>query len=138
MGRKKTDVIHKDAKLNDEQIKFCELYALSLERGHGVNCYANAYGIDLTEKGGYATAKVNASKLLTNTNILEYIRELFEDKDLNDIVVDNELAFVIKQNADFGSKVAAIKEYNALKTRVKNKLEVQVDNITVGYGKEED
>jgi hypothetical protein len=46
---------------------------------------------------------------------------LYECSDLNDTVVDNELAFVIKQNADFGSKVAAIKEYNAIKQRVKAK-----------------
>ena len=37
--------------------------------------------------------------------------------------MDNELAFVIKQSADFGSKVAAIKEYNQLKSRVKQKIE---------------
>lgn len=113
--------------LTDKQRKFCELYACGDTRGHGVNSYSIAYGIDLTEQGGYARCKVGASENLTKDNILQYIRDLFEDKDLNDTVVDNELAFVIKQNADFGSKVAAIKEYNQLKARIIKKIEMKVD-----------
>lgn len=112
--------------LTDEQVKFCQLYAIGHNRGHGLQCYADAYGYDLEEKGAYNTCKANASRLLTKDNILLYIRELFEDKDLNDTVVDNELAFVIKQNADFGSKVAAIKEYNQLKARITKKIDMNV------------
>lgn len=110
--------------LTNEQVAFCQLYATGEIRGHGVQCYASAYGYDLSEQGSYNTCKNNASRLLANDNILSYIRDLFEDKDLNDTVVDNELAFVIKQNADFGSKVAAIKEYNNLKARITKKLEL--------------
>lgn len=110
--------------LNDEQAHFCRLYANGENRGNGVQCYAIAYKIDLTQIGSYNSARSNASKLLTQDNILSYIRDLFEDRDLNDTVVDNELAYVIKQNADFGSKVSAIKEYNALKARITKKLEL--------------
>lgn len=113
--------------LNDEQKEFCELYAVGSMRGHGTDCYVEAYHVDLTRQGAYASARAGASRLLTNDNILSYIRDLFEDKDLNDTVVDNELAFVIKQNADFGSKVAAIKEYNQLKARITKKIEMQVN-----------
>jgi hypothetical protein len=114
--------------LNDEQKEFCELYAVGSMRGHGTDCYVEAYEVDLTRQGAYASARAGASRLLTNDNILSYIRDLFEDKDLNDTVVDNELAFVIKQNADFGSKVAAIKEYNQLKARIIKKIEAKVEN----------
>lgn len=114
--------------LNDEQTRFCQLYAIGETRGHGVRCYAEAYGFDLSEQGAYNTCKTNSCRLLTDANILSYIRDLFEDKDLNDTVVDNELAFVIKQNADFGSKVAAIKEYNQLKARIVKKIEAKVEN----------
>lgn len=114
--------------LNNEQVQFCQLYAMSVDRGHGVKCYAQAYGFDLSEQGAYNSCKVGASQLLTNPNILSYIRDLFEDKDLNDTVVDNELAFIIKQNADFGSKVAAIKEYNQLKARIVKKIEAKVEH----------
>lgn len=111
--------------LTDKQRKFCELYAVGEMRGHGVQCYATAYEYDLEEKGAYNVCRSGASENLTKPDILSYIRDLFEDKDLNDTVVDNELAFVIKQNADFGSKVAAIKEYNQLKFRIIKKLEVK-------------
>lgn len=110
--------------LNDNQVEFCRLYATGEMRGHGVRCYAQAYNKDLEQQGVYNSCKVAASHLLTQDNILSYIRDLFEDKDLNDTIVDNELAYVIKQNADFGSKVAAIKEYNALKARITKKLEL--------------
>lgn len=113
--------------LNDEQKKFCELYAIGSMRGNGVQCYIEAYEVDITQQGAYNSARANASRLLTQDSILSYIRDLFEDKDLNDTVVDNELAFVIKQNADFGSKVAAIKEYNQLKARITKKIEMQVN-----------
>lgn len=122
-----TPDIQKDSNpygLSNNQVHFCQLYAMGEYRGHGVKCYSIAYDIDTTQSSGYNTCKSNASQLLTNANILSYIRDLFEDKDLNDTVVDNELAYVIKQNADFGSKVAAIKEYNALKARITKKLEL--------------
>lgn len=127
MGKKK-DILGEGKKLNEQQDKFCQLYAYGPQRGNGVMCYAEAYDIDLSEKGAYASAKTGAWRLLTNDDVLSYIRSLYEAHDLNDTVVDNELAFVIKQNADFGSKVAAIKEYNALKARIKAK---QDDGITL-------
>lgn len=110
--------------LNEQQKRFCELYAYSTLRGNGVQCYLEAYDTDKDNPITYGSAKSSASTLLTNPNILSYIRELYEEVDLNDTVVDNELAFLIKQNADFGSKLGAIKEYNALKSRVKNKLDL--------------
>lgn len=110
--------------LTEQQLKFCEYYAIGSMRGHGVESYIEAYDIDTSKPNYYNSAKSAASRLLTNDNILSYIRSLYEDSDLNDTVVDNELAFVIKQNADFGSKVAAIKEYNQLKARITKKLEL--------------
>lgn len=114
--------------LNERQDKFCKLYAYSSNRGNGVQCYAEAYELDLDTKEGYNTARSNSSRLLTNADILSYIRSLYEQRDLNDTVVDNELAFVISQNADFGSKVAAIKEYNQLKGRIIKKIEQKNEN----------
>jgi len=127
MGRKKV-ISDEGKKINEQQELFCQLYAYGQNRGNGVLCYAEAYKIDLSEKGAYMSAKTGAWRLLTNDDILTYIRGLYESNDLNDTVVDNELAFVIKQNADFGSKVAAIKEYNALKTRIKARAD---DGLTL-------
>jgi len=138
MGKRKKTITGEAVKMNEQQRQFAELYAYGPNRGNGVLCYAEAYDVDLSDKGGYASAKSGAWRLLTNDYILSYIRELYEQADLNDTVVDNELAFVIKQNADFGSKVAAIKEYNALKQRIKNKLDIEHSGtLEIGYGKDE-
>lgn len=112
-----------DKVLNEKQIAFCELYAYSNMRGNGVQCYMEVYDTNPEKPLTYGSARAGASRLLTDVNILSYIRTLYEESELNDTVVDNELAFVIKQSADFGSKVAAIKEYNQLKSRVKQKIE---------------
>lgn len=108
--------------LNHE--KFCQLYSSNKEFfGNGVQSYVEAYNINLQKKGAYAAARANASQLLTKTNILKRIDELM-DIYINDQVVDKELAFVILQKSELSSKVAAIREYNQLKQRIKNKLEL--------------
>jgi hypothetical protein len=109
--------------LNEKQEMFCRLYASHEEFfGNGIQSYARAYNIDLESKGGYGTAKVNACKLLTKPNILKRIDELFEAHGLNDTFVDKQLEKMIVQDADFKTKLGAIKEYNLLKKRVSNKI----------------
>lgn len=111
-------------KLNPNQELFCKLYASDKEFfGNGVISYAEAYGLDLKEKGNYNTARANASRLLTNASILKRINELLEVDSLNDAFVDKQLAFVIAQNVDLSSKTAAIREYNKLKTRIVERID---------------
>jgi hypothetical protein len=102
--------------------------------GSGVESYAAAYGLDLTNQKDYNNAKVAASKLLTNSNILSRINEELDAAGLNDNFVDKQLLFAITQNADLSSKVRAIQEYNKLKQRIIEKLETKNNNkITVEY-----
>jgi len=54
--------------LNEKQKRFVEEY---FKDYNGVRAYQEAY-----PNSSYDTAKVNASKLLTNTNIREYLQEL--------------------------------------------------------------
>ena len=112
--------------LTIKQQKFCKLYTTDREFfGNGVRSYAEAYDINLKLPGQYNYARAAASRLLTKDNILSYINELL-DVVLNDVHVDKQLAFLITQNADFGSKLGAIKEYNALRERIKSKLQLGV------------
>lgn len=61
----------KKKELTLKQKKFCELFASDKEFfGNGLQSYAEAYDIDLSTRGGVNTAKANAHKLLTNTDIL--------------------------------------------------------------------
>lgn len=108
---------------NPNHEMFCQLYASNKEFfGNGVASYVEAYHINLQKKGAYNSARANASILLTNHSILDRIREIM-DIEINDLMVDKELAFVIKQDAEFSSKVAAIREYNQLKGRIIKKIE---------------
>lgn len=114
-----------ERKLNPKQELFCKLYASDREFfGNGVQSYIEAYNIDLSQKGAYLSAKANANKLLTKDYILKRIDELFEAHGLNDTFVDKQLEKLIIQDADFKTKVSAIKEYNALKSRIKNNLDI--------------
>lgn len=115
--------------LNPKQRKFCELYASHKEFfGNGVQSYAEAYDIDLKQPGQYNYARAAASRLLTKDNILAYINEIL-DLILNDVHVDKQIAFLITQNADFGTKLGAIKEYNALNERIKGKFHLSVGSV---------
>lgn len=110
--------------LNEKQIRFCITYVSKDFFANGTESYAEAYGIDLSAPGQYRVACSEASRLLTNVDILNYINELLDLSGLNDQYVDKQLTFVITQNADLGSKVAGIREYNKLKKRITDKLEV--------------
>lgn len=122
---KKMEDQNKERKLNPQQELFCQLYSTDKEFfANGTQAYIEAYGIDLSRKGAYNAARADASRLLTNGNILKRINELLELRGLNDAFVDKQLEFVITQNADFSSKVAAIREYNKLKQRITDKMDL--------------
>jgi hypothetical protein len=115
-------------KLKLQQEKFCQLYATTREFfGNGTQSYAEAYGIDLTTKGGNAVARQGAYQLLTNIDILKRIDELLELGPLNDTTIDKQLAFLVEQNAELGTKLGAIREYNKLKGRITDKLEAKIE-----------
>lgn len=109
-----------DNELTEQQELFCEFYAGDEELfANGVKSYMKAYP-DTT----YAAARSSSSALLTNPNILARINELLEMGVLNDGFVDKQLSFLINQNMELGTKLAAIKEYNALKSRITKKVEI--------------
>lgn len=114
-------------KLNMKQERFCQLYASDREFfGNGVESYIEAYAPDRKDKNWYQTAAAAASRLLKNVKVMDRINEILEESGLNDAFVDKQLMFIIKQHADFKSKIAAIREYNKLKARIKDKIETEV------------
>ena len=123
-----------EKELNEKQLIFCKNYVSKDFFGSGVESYAAAYGLDLTNQKDYNNAKVAASKLLTNSNILSRINEELDAAGLKDNFVDKQLLFAITQNADLSTKVRAIQEYNKLKQRIIEKLETKNNNkIIVEY-----
>ncbi len=110
-----------------KQKRFSEIYVSEEFFANGTRSYIEAFKIDTSKPGAYNTAKVNASKLLTNANILAYINELLDLKGLNDEFIDKQLTFLITQNADLTNKLGAIREYNKLKKRIEDKGSLDVN-----------
>lgn len=55
---------------------------------------------------------------------------------LNDERVDRELSFLIEQDVELRTKLGAISEYNKLKARIHNKLELDSSNIEIKISRE--
>lgn len=126
--------VEKEEKLNEKQEWFCQLYATDREFfGNGVQTYIEVYEPDEHKPNWYKTACASASRLLSNDKVCKRINELLEADGLNDNFVDKQLLFIINQHVDFGSKIAAIREYNKLKARIIDKVDMnaQITSITI-------
>ena len=128
----------KKRNLNPREKRFCQLYAGGGEFcGNGVWSYIVANdltniiplvsysNLNETEKKAYNTAKAMAAKWLTRRNISQQCDKIL-DKLIRDDVVDRELARVIMQNDELSAKVAAIREYNLLKSRITAKSDIKL------------
>lgn len=115
---------------------FCKLYSGTGDYfNNATRSYAVAYSKELPtpekcksdwnkrEANEYNKASVDAHNLLRKPNIRarcdEILLEQFDDR-----FIDTELSWVIKQKKDLSSKVRAISEYNKLKKRVVERLDV--------------
>jgi hypothetical protein len=117
-------------KLEEEEY-FCLLYASHAEFcGNGVQSYIEAFGVDVSENGAYKRAMSNASYLLKKSHVLQRINYFLDVGGFNDANADKQLNFLMMQNADLKAKMAAIKEYNALKGRVKQRLEFSFSHMS--------
>jgi hypothetical protein len=124
---------NKGEKLSLQQQAFCELYASDKEFfGNGTQSYIEAYDMDMSKPNAYKTAAAAASRLLINVNVLNKINELLELRGLNDAFIDKQLEFLVTQNADLRTKIAAIREYNKLKSRITERLEVTMPTPILG------
>lgn len=113
-------------KLNEKQLLFCNLYVSKEFFGNGVRAYAEAYGLDIETLKGYNSAKHSASVLLDDINISKHINNLLDEAGLNDNFADKRLLFLMSQNEDKSTALAAIKEYNKLRQRITDKIEAKI------------
>ena len=114
--------------LNLQQEEFCKFYTNSeaVDRelfGNGVQCYLEVYGeeyrLRYKRQMKYETALALASRLLTNVKVIDRVNVLLEEGGFNDQNVDKQHLFLINQHADLKTKLGAIREYNSLKSRIK-------------------
>lgn len=110
---------------------FCELYSSDRDfMGNGVQSSIEAFNIDMNEKGAYQKALNKSQYLLRKPSICARINHYIERASFNDQFVDKQHAFIIAQHADLRTKMAGIKEYNLLKGRVKQRLELSFKDKT--------
>lgn len=110
----------KGEKLTPKEQLFCEYFSTDRDVfGNGVQAYMKAFG----PKVKYGTAKVQAYRLLTKPNIVKRCRELIDVYFSNE-VADRELAMVALQYGDLSAKIAAIREYNKVKKRITEVVEI--------------
>ena len=118
--------------LNPKQKRFSEIYINPEESknfGNLTLAYQEAYDIDKTKKGWYDVCSVNGSRLIRNAKIIAYTNFLLGLQGLNDAFVDNELLYVLKQREDLPSKMAAVREWNKVKGRITDRIEMEVTTV---------
>lgn len=135
--------------LNNQQKSFCEEY---VKNGlNGTQAYLKAYNNDnLTEE----SARASASRLLTNVNVLSYIKELQDElrkanimsaeermewlsgvvKDINKEEVyiktsDGEDVLAGSKNADLNTKIKAIDTLNKMSGEYRTILDGSVNHV---------
>lgn len=122
--------------LNLKQDLFCKIYATDPECiGNATVAYMKAYGNE-----NMFTSKTAGAQLLAKNEITERIAEYIELDGFNDQAVDKKHNFLIKQNKDLGVSLKAIQEYNKLKKRITDRLEIIMPKpiLSLDEGDEED
>ena len=135
--------------LNNQQRRFCEEY---VKNGlNGKQAYLKAYSETCNSED---TATVNASRLLTNANVLSYIKELQDElrkanimsaeermewlsgvvKDINrdEVYVrnsDGEEVLMGSKNADLNTKIKAIDTLNKMSGEYRTILDGSVNHV---------
>lgn len=108
--------------LNLRQDLFCKTYATDPEvLGNATKTYMKVYNIQ-----AYETAKAAAGRLLEDSRVTAKIKEYIEIDGFNDNAVDKKHNFLIHQNKDFNVSLKAVQEYNKLKKRVSNQIELVI------------
>ncbi len=134
---KKKDVVEKVNSLNPNEKLFCQLYFGGGEFfGNGVWSYIKAYNynvpfipisfLNTKQKKQYNVARSGAYEILTKPDIVKEGERILDSFLKND-VVDRELVKIIMQDKDKMSKNVAIKEFNRLKNRVSDKVDLTSD-----------
>lgn len=133
----------KEKGLNTRQELFCQYFVFNdVLRGNATLCYNEAYGYKLDELAeddavwegkkliekssrdkAYNLCSVEGARFLRNPRIQERLVKL-RNALLNDEVVDSKLAETIVQDDSYHARMMAISEYNKLKQRITEKVDL--------------
>lgn len=121
-------------KMSPRELLFCRYYLFGCSNdkqdvyftiGNATRSYAMAYGkyLKIEEEKVYNQCGFNASMLLKKDKITTHLTKLLNDNGMNDLIIDSRL-MQIAVNASPKTAVEAIKEYNKLKMRILEKVDV--------------
>ena len=132
-----SEEIEKDGRLDNLKWEaFCQEYVKPGEWFlNGGHAYSVVYGLDYEKDND--TCRVNASKLLTNTNIMDRIMVFLSEGGLNDATVANRLREILLQQDDKNASLKAMDLYYKYIKRFGEKLELSgdVSGITINVKK---
>ena len=118
----------KQLNLSLKEKLFIKYYLFGCEKefefSNGTKSYAKAYGYDIKDEKDYNVCGVESSKYLKKPKLKEYMIEMLEEAGLNDDIADAKLIEILK-NGNNVEALGAIREYNKLKQRITDKLEVK-------------
>lgn len=110
----------KKRKLSPQQELFCLLYVKDKECfSNATRAYVRAYDVKSNQVD---SARKSSSRLLINVDIAKRIASIL-DGCLDREIVDRELSKIILQDFDLSAKVAGIREYNRIRSRITDRLE---------------
>ena len=114
-----------DFEPEDKIEEFAKVYVSKENAGDPVAAYLQAYDLPQSKA---KNIKSKAYHLLREPRVMEKVENLWQEQieilGLTDHAVDMQLAALIHQCGDFRLKLDAIKEYNRLRQRVIDKLDV--------------
>lgn len=125
--------------LNIRQKAFCEYYLFGGEHNgkkfyiaNATVSYAKAYEKDLSDKDQYNSCSVEGFNLLRNNKIKPFMREHLESSGYNDEAIDARLIQIVFKGKDVDS-VSAMREYNKLKQRITDKVDITSKGEKVSF-----
>lgn len=131
-----------ELELSPQEVKFCEIFWTDNAcMGNGTRSYAKAYEISLEQLEGeseqetkrrYSDTSSYCSRLLNQSRIKQYLTLLIQNS-FNNQAVDDELAKLIRQNAKLEPKLGAIREFNRLKQRILDKIDLSSNGEPIQF-----
>jgi hypothetical protein len=128
-------MIQKKDKLTLKEDAFCRMYVTADVEffGNGTQSYLEVYNPSHEGKNWYDNASAAASEMLRKPKIYNRINELLDSNGLNDQNVDKQLLFLVNQHEDKNVKAAAIREYNKLKKRITEKVDLESGGKPIAF-----
>lgn len=124
-GNKTIEQVGRELGLQPQQVTFCIEYVNhTMHTGRGLQAAANAYGYDVTTTKGKTNAYACSNNNLKDIQCGMLIDILLSGMGMNDHAMDKRLFEIAMDRSDNKTAVLAIQEYNKVKNRIQQTIQV--------------